>query len=145
MPILSYTTKVAPKRTASEIQGLLASKGAQRVSIDYDKQGEPTAVEFMIAIHEQPVHFRLPCNVDGVQRALLQSKLHHSRQTTEHARSVAWRIVKTWVEAQLAIVESNQAEMAEVFLPYAIDAQGESMYELFKESKQKQLGAGGGA
>ena len=53
--------------------------------------------------------------------------------------------MKSWCEAQLAIVESNQAEMAEVFLPYAIDAKGETMYRLFKESKQKQLGAGGEA
>lgn len=144
MPILNYTTDVSCKKTAGELQGMLAAKGAQRVSVDYDADGNPAAVEFMITIHEAPVHFRLPCNVDGVQRALLRARLHHRKQSREHARNVAWRIVKNWCEAQLAIVESNQAEMAEVFLPYAIDSNGESMYALFKESKQKQLKAANG-
>jgi hypothetical protein len=143
MPILSYTTKVAPKRTALELQGLLATKGAERVSVYYDKAGEPVALEFVIRVQEEPVHFKLPCNVDGVQRALLRSKLHYSKQTKEHARSVAWRIVKTWVEAQLAVVDSNQADLAEVFLPYVIDSNGQTMYARFIESHQKQLSAGG--
>lgn len=70
MPILNYTTKVSATRTASEIQQLLARKGAKRVSIDYDPQGDPSAIEFMIEVHEQPVNFKLPCNVGGVQKAM---------------------------------------------------------------------------
>lgn len=144
MPILNYTTKVSASRTASEIQALLATKGAQRVSIDYDTQGDPFAVEFMILIHKQPVNFRLPCNVEGVLRCLLKGAVPKRMQNKQQAQRAAWRIVKNWIEAQMAMVEASQVELAEVFLPYAIDGKGESMYALFKESKQKQLSAGGG-
>ena len=33
MPILNYTTDVSCKKTAGELQGMLAAKGAQRVSV----------------------------------------------------------------------------------------------------------------
>jgi hypothetical protein len=142
MPILNYTTEIDGKRTALEIQGLLSLKGAQRVSVDYDTQGEPIAIEFMISVHSQPVWFRLPCNVAGVHKALQNQKIERRYKSEPQARRVAWRIIKDWIEAQLAIVEANQAEVAEVFLPYVIDREGQTMYARFKESQQKQLSAG---
>lgn len=144
MPILNYTTKVSATRTASEIQSMLASKGAKRVSVDYDTQGDPSAVEFMIEIHEQPVWFKLPCNVDGVFKAMARegSGIAKKLQNKPQAQRAAWRIVKDWIAVQLALVEANQVEMAEVFLPYVIDREGQSMYHRFKETQQKQLAAG---
>jgi hypothetical protein len=42
---------------------------------------------------------------------------------------VAWRIIKDWVEAQLAIVEAEQVELVEVFLPFAQNPQtGETIF-----------------
>lgn len=94
----------------------------------------------MIEVHSQPVWFRLPCNVSGVYRALQNQKIERRYKSESHARRVAWRIVKDWIEAQLAIVEANQAEMAEVFLPYAIDGTGQTFFQAFLT--QKKLTAG---
>ena len=33
---------------------------------------------------------------------------------------VAWRILKDWVEAQMAIIEAEMASIEEVFLPYLL-------------------------
>lgn len=144
MPILNYTTEVAPLKTAGEIQGILASKGARQISVDYDEGGLPVAVEFMIFLHEQPVYFRLPCNVAGVLGAMTRygSKVPPRFQNEEQARRVAWRIVKDWVEAQMALVEASQAQMAEVFLPYVIDEGRQTLFQRFEESKRKQLSNG---
>src|SRR5436190_21452458 len=115
MAILNYTTEISPGKTALEIQVILSTKGAKRVMVDYDNEGEPSAVEFMIEVHKQPVYFRLPCNVDRVQMALHRSKLERRYKSTQHARRVAWRIIKDWVEVQMAFVECGQADLAEVF------------------------------
>jgi hypothetical protein len=143
VPILNHTTKVSATRTAAEIQSMLASKGAKRVTVDYDPQGDPVAVEFMIEIHKQSVWFKLPCNVDGVLKAMCRdgSRVVRKLQNRPQAQRAAWRIVKNWIEVQLALVEANQVEMAEVFLPYVIDRDGASMYARFKETQQKQLNA----
>lgn len=143
MPLLNYTTTIDAGKTAGEVQNILAKAGAQSVAIDY-YDGKPSALTFTITFCEQPVRFRLPCNADGVYKALSKygSKVPYSKQNIEQARRVAWRIIKDWTEAQLAIVESQQAQMAEVFMPYVIGDNGQTMFERFTESTQKQLTSG---
>jgi hypothetical protein len=146
MPILNYTTSIEAIKTAGEIQGILAMKGARQISIDYDTDGSglPISISFMILLFEQPVYFRLPINVDGVFESMTKygSKVPPRLQTREQAQRVAWRILKDWVEAQMALVEAKQAQIAEVFLSYAVDNSGRTFFEVFAESKQKLLTAG---
>ncbi len=130
--LLNYTTQVDPLKTAGEMMGLLVAKGAKSINMDY-KDGEPVALAFVIAARGVDVAFRLPCNVDGVRSALNRT----SRRSVDmaQAKRVAWRIIKHWLEAQLAIVECGQAEMAEVFLPYAIIADtNQTLFQRFNEN-----------
>lgn len=52
---------------------------------------------------------------------------------------VSWRIVKDWVEAQMAIVEAQLAEVGEVFLPYAVTKKGNTLYKELKQDGMKLL------
>jgi hypothetical protein len=52
-----------------------------------------------------------------------------SKCTEAQAKRVAWRIVKDWVAAQMAIVDAQLADVAEVFLPYAITRTGLTVYQ----------------
>jgi hypothetical protein len=58
------------------------------------------------------------------------------------AKRTAWRIVKVWVEAQMAIIDCGQAEMAEVFLPYAITETGQTLFQRIQQNPKYLLGAG---
>ncbi|MCH8134806.1 MAG: hypothetical protein IIB77_02370, partial [Proteobacteria bacterium] len=61
-------------------------------------------------------------------------------RTREQASRVAWRIIKDWLRAQLAIIETEQAEMVEVFLPYAQHpVTGQTLYEQLEASGFRQL------
>ena len=59
--------------------------------------------------------------------------------TQEQALKVSWRIVKDWVEAQMAIVEAELAEMAEVFLPYAVTKNGTTLYKEIQNNNMLML------
>jgi hypothetical protein len=59
----------------------------------------------------------------------MDKKVPRSKCNEAQAQKVAWRIVKDWVEAQMAIVEAQLADMAEVFLPYAITKSGTTLYK----------------
>lgn len=134
MPIKNYTTEVAAVKTCGEISGLLAGKGAKRVQIDYDEQQQPSAVSFVYPVHGMPVYFQLPCNIDGVLRCLKTQKgVPYSYHNRERARMIGWRILKNWLEAQLAIVEAGAAQFSEVFLPYAVQKDGKTVFQLFDE------------
>ncbi len=142
MPILNYTTEVDVHRTVGEIQACLAKAGAMAVSVDYGDQGQPVALMFLVKIQDTPVSFRLPSRHQGVYRRLNDDpNIARKFKTEIQAQRVAWRIVKDWIEAQMAIIDAGQAELAEVFLPYAVTGSGATVYQAFK-SDQKLLQGG---
>jgi len=129
MAILNYTTKITTEKTASEIQKKLADAKAQAVLCEYDDDAVMCAMSFRIMTPNGSVFFRLPANTKGVFRALQSGRnIPRKLKTKEQAARVAWRILKDWVEAQLAIVEAEMADLTEVFLPYAQNQDGQTVY-----------------
>lgn len=131
MPILNYTTQIESAKTVSEILALLARVGARSVSIDYNEDHEPQAVTFLAQVAGRWINFRLPSNPSGVYKAIQKDpKVPRSLKTEAQARRVAWRITKDWCEAQMAIIAAGQADLPEVFLPYAVNPRsGRTLYE----------------
>jgi hypothetical protein len=53
-----------------------------------------------------------------------------------HARRVAWRILRNWTEAQLALIEVGMVKVHEVFLPWMQDpATGKTLFSTMEERK----------
>lgn len=133
MAILNYTTKIDAFKTVSEIQKILASKNAQSINVDYDDKGNPVALTFLMFINNQPVNFRLPSNHYGVRRRIEKdSKIPRNLKTDEQALRVSWRIIKDWVESQMALIEAELAELPEIFLPYAVTKSGATLFQHIK-------------
>ena len=136
MTILNYTTSIATEKTAAEIQKKLAIAGAQAVLSEYDEDGVMSAMSFRI----NNIFFRLPINISGVYSALQKDRKVPARlRTYEQASRVAWRIIKDWIEAQVAIIQAGQAELVQVFLPYAQNNEGKTVYEAIKDNGFKQI------
>jgi hypothetical protein len=136
MPLLNYTTTVSVDRTIGEIHGMLVRAGARSIMTDYDDQRRPLTIAFLVVTPIGERAFRLPANVDAVFKVLtLQSQKGQVPRrfvTREQATRVGWRIVKDWVEAQLAIIESGMVTLDQVMLPYMEDrVTGVSLYEAF--------------
>ena len=140
MPILNYTTQIQVSKTVGEIQGKLAASGAAAVLTEYSPGGEVAALSFRINTANGVLSFRLPSRPEGIYKLLAEQGVSRRLRTEEQAARVSWRIIKNWVEAQLALVEVEQADMAEVFLPYLQDPNtGSTVYEKLKHDKFKQL------
>lgn len=156
MAILNQTTKVASEQTIAEIFALLASHGAVSVT-QRNRDCAVATISFVLNIRDVNVSFRLPVNEAGVESYLVeetlakvplirrQAALFSSERRAAikaQARRTAWRIQKDWITAQLALVASRQAEMDEVFLPYAVDDNGQTLYESFLAKNRLQLAGG---
>lgn len=144
MPILNYTTQIKAEKTCGEIQQELAWGGAKAIMHEYDDDGVLVSLSFKIECHGMMLGFQLPANIGKIYTILQNDKdVPRKLRTYEQAGRVAWRIIKDWVEAQLALVEAEQAEMIEVFLPYVQDPKtGKTMYKTMLETGQfKQLEA----
>jgi hypothetical protein len=57
----------------------------------------------------------------------------------EKAARVAWRQLLAWTQVQIAMVQLDMAEFAQVFLPYVLDSSQRTMWESVRESQFKQL------
>ena len=129
MPLLNYTTSIAPQKTVMEIQSALAKAGASAIMAEYDTEGNIVALSFRLKTPEGDISFKLPTAWQPVHETLRRQRVSPKYQTPEQALRVAWRITKDWVEAQLAIIETRMVTTAQVFLPYAITKNGSSVYE----------------
>lgn len=130
MPILNYTTQVGVERTVQQIQKILVKAGAESITVNYDEKQEAVSLFFTVAVYGRSIPFRLPTNWQGALVAMRQDKKVPPKLRNEsQARRVAWRIVKDWVEAQMAFIESGQATLAQLFLPHVVRPDGKTFYE----------------
>ena len=129
MAIKNYTTTVDVYKSLGEIQGALASHGARKIMVDYDCNGQPVGVMFGIETPEGPRGFALPANVDGVRAVFTKQRV---KTAPGQAERTAWRNVRDWIMAQMAIIEAEQVQMDEVFLPYLTDGKGRTLYRLYQ-------------
>ena len=142
MAFLNYSTEIAAHKSAAEIQRILIAKGATSISVDYE-QGDPSALTFKLKLGGNDIVFRLPSNWEGVFNAMKDDRHMPPRfKTKEQAKRVSWRVLKDWVEAQLAIIESGQAKTEEVFLPYALTNNGQTLFQRIQDNPSRLLTAG---
>lgn len=138
MAIKNYTTTIDVYKSLGEIQGALASHGARKIMVDYDCSGQPVGVIFGIETMVGPRGFSLPANVDGVRAVFAKQKI---KTAPGQAERTAWRNVRDWIMAQMAIIEAGQVQIDEVFLPYLTDGRGRTLYQLY-QGGQLALGNG---
>lgn len=139
MPLLNYTTKIDASDTVGDIQKQLAKHGAKKIMLDYGDNGAISEISFTINTPAGIRGIKLPANVDAVSKVLTRQKIKHDR---DQAERIAWRIVKNWVEAQMAILESEMVQMDEIFLPYMLDSAGKQTF--FQAYQNDQLMLEGG-
>lgn len=129
MPIKNYTTKVSATQTVGEIQGILASHGARRVMMDYGPDGSVTAVTFGLDCCGEMRGFRLEAKLEGIMSVMSKDRVKCDRKQAER---IAWRNVKDWISAQVALVETEQATMDELFLPKLVDRNDRTLYQVYE-------------
>lgn len=141
MGVLNYTTSIASSKTIAEVQQLLAKYGASRIAVDY-LDGEPSGLTFALTTPHGPRLFTLPVNVDAMHRLLVAEsragrlKGGRSRsvmESREQAERVAWRVIKDWLAAQLALVQTEMAGLDQVMLPYLHVDGDRTLYAVYTE------------
>lgn len=139
MAIKNYSTTIPAVQTVGEIQGILAAHGAKSVMMNYDERREPNAVMFVVETPLGDRLFKLPANIDEFQKVLQKQKVKCDR---EQATKVAWRNIKDWIAAQMALLETAMVTFDEIFLPYMADGTGTTVYQLYTGGNLPLLGDG---
>ena len=145
MALLNYSTGISASKTAAEIQVILAKAKARAVATEYNDAGRPVALAFQVNTPFGMQQFCLPVNADAVFAVLVRDKVTPKFRTRDHAEKVAWRILKDWVEAQLAIVAAQMVTLDQVMLPYLQTDDGATLYDRYVDQRQRALEASNGS
>lgn len=132
MPLLNYTTKVPAATTVAQIQAILVKYGATDLLMQYDA-GQIKALSFKVKTLQGTVAITLPADVAATYR-VLRKTAPRAYWDMDRARNVAWRIIKDWVEAQMALIQTEMVTLAEVFLPYVITDDGRTVFQRLQEN-----------
>ena len=153
MAILNYTTKIPVETTIAEIEKMLAESGAKKILKEYDNENQISTISFVIQSEDKNIPFKLPMNVEAVLQTLQNQSGEYRRSKSksggygkqvrvipqnminmEQARRVGWRIIKDWLEAQLALFFLQMVKIEEIFLPYMYNEKtGKTMFQLLEE------------
>ena len=131
MAILNYTTTVDSFKTVSEIEYILMKHKAKSIMKNYEGESI-TGLSFLIDTGILQIPVRLPVKVDECLEVLKREKANGARSikaTREQAERVAWRILKDWVEAQMALLDIEMVKFEEIFLPYIEMQGGQTIFE----------------
>jgi hypothetical protein len=142
--IKNYTSTVPAERSVMHIEKRLVAHGAKNILKQYGPTGKLSGVCFIIEVNGQDTPFKIPARVEKAEERL-RSQIKKPRAGTmkkiaDQAERTAWKIVSDWVDIQMSLIDLDQVELIEVFLPYVYDPSKEqTFFERIKEGGYKLL------
>lgn len=140
----NYTSSVPVERTITRIEQILAKAHAKNIMKDY-VGCEVVALTFTLPLSdtERLPLIRLPINVVAVEKVFLREKKRRLRPETarrihEQAQRTAWKFMQDWIECQISLIELDQVEPLEIFLPHVWDGK-QTYYDSLKAGGFKML------
>jgi hypothetical protein len=141
----NYTSEVPAITSMGKIERCLVEAGATDISKKYS-DGVCNSITFRMMVNQVPLFFQLPAKVDACFKSLWGTMTPRGQQQADlkkwksQAERTAWKIVSDWVEVQLSMIQLEQAEALQIFLPYVYDPMtDETFYERLKGNNFKQL------
>ena len=139
--IKNYTSSVPASRTISLIELELVKIGVTHIEKSYD-MGEANGIIFSITMGKK-FSFKLPAKIleaYDIIKLIPEYKNKKVEWLEAQARRTAWKIILNWVEAQVAMIQLNQAEAMQIFMPYIYDSKsGQTFYEKIRDNNFKLL------
>jgi hypothetical protein len=143
MFLKNYTSNVPVLETIHRIEKVLIKCGVSGITKEYGATpGEIIAITFHIRTDPAAPQFtiRLPVDkekclqalwldyVDGDKLNDMGDAIHWSsrkrkvkKDFAQQAERTAWKIIQDWIEVQMSMIQTRQAEFTEVFMPYIYD------------------------
>lgn len=148
----NYTSNAPISQTVYRIEQVLLKCGVTGIMKEYGVGQAIIALTFQIDFGGgNKCTIRLPVNVQKAWDALWLNycdgdrvspdgmhvyssyKKKHKADFREQAERTAWKIVQDWVEVQMSMIQMQQADFREVFMPYLWDGK-QSFYKRVKAS-----------
>lgn len=130
--IKNYTSEVSVEVTLHQMQQMLVRARARSLMFTYNAQGEVEAIAFSIQTRHALLPIKLPARPVQVARVLYGGRTPTPAQW-QQAQRTAWKNLHDWVDAQLALIETEMVKLEEVFLPCLVTKRGATLFEVMEQ------------
>lgn len=143
MNIRNYTSSVPVINSINYIEHRLSSAGATHIAKFYENN-RPIGMIFQINQNNIPLTFKLLAKSESVFEVLYSSFKRPRPSTKDNikmqADRTAWKILSDWIDIQVTMIQLEQAEFTEVFLPYFYDQKtNKTLFEKVASNELKLL------
>ena len=144
MNLKNYTSSVPMANSISRIEHKLAQAGATHIAKSYEGE-RAIGMIFQIPINNIPMTFKLPAKSEKVYDYMVKQRSRPPKQAQKgsiqmQADRTSWKILSDWIDIQVSLIQLDQAEAVEVFLPYVYDGRNDrTLFEKMKENNFKLL------
>lgn len=122
------STKKEPEETIYEINMLLKQFGVRDVLVNYDDEQNVSSFSFSINSKNGILAFKLPVNHKPLWKLSKERKTRYIN-CEQQARRVAWRQIYRWIQSQVALIQVDMVSVEEIFLPYLMMDNKNTLYE----------------
>lgn len=132
----------AGANTFKKIQDILARHNATKILFEYvvPHNGQIAGITFCVDINGREFSVRLPARVGNVALIMYGAPLDRlSEKQRQQAYNTAWANIRDWIDAQMAMVDTDMVQTAEVFMPYLIAKNGNTFFEHLSQNPQLLL------
>jgi hypothetical protein len=124
--------------SGNHIEDRLVKQGAKNILKIYENE-KLTGIAFIIDMGGKEMPFRLPARVERVEKRLREQVSRPRKETlsriSDQASRTAWKLLSDWVDIQMSLIELDQVEFIEVFMPYLYDFNKKiTLFEKMKSS-----------
>lgn len=127
--IKNYTSNSA--QTFTNIQKVLVAHKAKHISFEYNDAGQIITLVFALEVNGNMVGFKLPARIEAVQRIFDNEGYRYKE---DQPYKTAWANIRDWLDAQMALIDTEQVKIEEVFLPYAVNREGKTYFEVIQDT-----------
>jgi hypothetical protein len=142
---LNYTTTVDAEKTAYECLAMLGRFGASQIGITFRDDRMPDGLSFVLMTRWGRRGFDLPVDAASTLKVLTRAaearRIRPGYAHPEQADRVAWRVMKDWLESQLALIEAGLMDAERVLSPYMLVEPGKTMLDIYAEQHAIAAGA----
>lgn len=142
MNLKNYTSAVDSEKSIAKIEKILMGIGVKNINKEYNQQ-TLVSIKFLIDVKGTTVAFCLPAKVqvvfDVLWKAVKKPQPSTKKRVQDQAARTAWKIISDWVEVQASMIYLEQAEVLQVFLPYAMVSPEKTVYQAIQDGGMQLL------
>ncbi len=128
MAIKNYRSEMPIGKIFDSIAQMLVSHGARQLIFEYRNDGKAVGLTFIIETPRGSIPIKLPARIERVAKVMEDQRADGWRNPAQVYRT-AWKNIHDWIDAQMALLETEMAQLQEVFLPYMVDRSGKTFFE----------------